>query len=141
MNLIKYDNKCVRIICIDGKTYEGNCQYNSKDYCLHEFGRNEESLDIFHFMFYKKDIKKITIIDKFTEKYGEIEKATCKDMDLLEQALDSDEDDIHVYRLLLCLEDNKITPEIVKMLNQLIKYSENKKIVNKASEIIQKGKK
>ena len=73
MTLKKYDNKLVQIDCIDGKIYEGICSYNSKDYTFHEYGRNEDSIQIFHFLFYKDDIIKINIIDKFTNEYGEIE--------------------------------------------------------------------
>ena len=57
INLKKYDNKLVRIKCNDGKIYEGNCIYNSSDYTFHEFGRDEESLEIFHFLFYKDNIE------------------------------------------------------------------------------------
>ena len=136
MNIKKYDGKCVQITDkYNNKVYEGLCQYNSHDYTFHEYGKDEDSLEIFHFLFYKSDIKKIKIIDRFTEKYGEIEKETAMDMDMLEQALD-DEDDIHVYRLLLCLEDIGINKEVKKLLNNLIKYNKDEKIINKAKELI-----
>ena len=76
--LKKYDNKLVQIKCIDGKIYEGVSTYNSQDYTFHEYGKDEESLEIFHFLFYKNDIKKINIIDKFSEPFGEIEISTVK---------------------------------------------------------------
>ena len=135
MNLIKYDNKCIQIECIDGKTYEGICSHNSKDYNYHEYGRDEESLVIFHFLFYKDDIKKISIIDKFTNDFGEIEIETAKDPSLLEQALE-DEEDVHVYRLLCYLETIDLSNRIINLLKGLIKYNENDKIVQKAKELI-----
>ena len=46
MKLNKFDNKKVKIECIDGNTYEGLCSYNSLDYNFHEFGRDEECLQI-----------------------------------------------------------------------------------------------
>ena len=139
MTLKKYDNKLVQIDCIDGKIYEGICSYNSKDYTFHEYGRNEDSIQIFHFLFYKDDIIKINIIDKFTNEYGEIEIETAKDIDLLEQAIE-DEDDIHVYRLLCYLDTIKICDKCIELLKKVIKYNENEKVVKKAKEIISKRK-
>ena len=46
MKLKKYDNKCVRILDIFGNEYEGNCVYNDREYNYHEFGRDEECLQI-----------------------------------------------------------------------------------------------
>ena len=139
MNLKKYDNKLVQITCTDSKVYEGICSYNNKDYCFHEFGRSEESLEIFHFLFYKCDITKIKLINKFSEPFGEIEKETCEDIDLLEQALDFDEDDIHVYRVLCYLETIEIDDEIIKLLKKLAKENYNKEIITKAKELIKRG--
>lgn len=141
INLKKYDNKLVRIKCNDGKIYEGNCIYNSSDYTFHEFGRDEESLEIFHFLFYKDNIEKIDIIDNFTELFGEIEIETANDIDLLEQALDFDEDDRHVYRILCYLNTIEINDEIKGLLEKLIKYNQDKKIINKANELINKKNK
>ena len=141
MKLKKYDNKLVRIICIDGKIYEGIATYNSRDYSLHEFGKDEESIEIFHFLFYKDDIKKVCVIDKFSEPFGEIEISTANDIDLLEQALDIDEDDIHVYRLLTYLESIKLNSKIIGLLENIIKYSRNEEIVNKTKEILKRKEK
>ena len=138
MNLKKYDNKLVRIECVDGKKYEGLCSYNSVDYTFHEYGKNEDSIEIFHFLFYKEDIKKISIIDKFSKEYSDIEIETANDIDSLSQALDIDEDDIHVYRLLCYLNTKDLNKDIIKQLNNLVKYSDNKKIIKKAKEIIKK---
>lgn len=139
MNLKKYDGKFVQIISKhDNKIYEGICEYNSRDYSFHEFGRDEENLEIFHFLFYKCDIEKIKEIDNFTGKYSEIEKETISDIDLLEQGLE-DEDDIQVYRLLLCLDDIKLNGKIIKLLDNLIKNNKDEKIINKAKELIRKG--
>ena len=139
MNLKKYDQKYVKIECIDGKIYEGFSTYNSLEYTFHEYGKNEESLEIFHFLFYKKDIKKIAIIDKFSKPFGEIENETASDIDLLEQALDFDEDTVHVYRLLCYLETIEINDEIKYLLKNLIKYNTNEKIINKVNKILNKG--
>ena len=63
MNLKKYDDKCVQIKCVDGKTYEGICFYNSRDYCFHEFGRDEDCLQIMYTLFYQGDIEKIRSLE------------------------------------------------------------------------------
>ncbi len=147
MKLSKYDNKCVKITCVDGKIYEGICQYNSHDYCYHEFGKDEEALEILHLLFYNSDIIKIRSIEnhhgpygKFSEPFGEVEIVTANDFDLLEQALDIDENEEHIYRILLCLENMKINDDIVKLLNNLVKYNYDDKIINKAKELIEKSK-
>lgn len=142
MNLKKYDNKCVRIKCIDGKIYEGICSYDFRDYCFHEYGKDEEALEILHFLFYKSDIEKIESLEnvngpfgRFSEPFGEIEKETVKDFDLLEQALD-DEENEHIYRILLCLEKNELNEKIIDLLRKLIKYNDDDIINKKAHEII-----
>ena len=140
MNLKKYDNKLVQIKCIDGKIYEGISSYNSPDYTFHEYGKDEDSLEIFHFLFYKNDIKMIKKINTFSEPFGEIEISTAKDINLLEQALDIDEDDIHVYRLLNYLETIEIDDKLICLLEKYIKYSKDKKIIEKVKKIIKKRK-
>ena len=57
--LKKYDNKKVRILCIDGNTYEGLCEYNSRDYDYHEFGRDEESLQLMVYLFLATDYESL----------------------------------------------------------------------------------
>lgn len=148
MNLKKYDRKHIQIIDNDGTVYEGIGNYNDCEYCYHEYGRNEECLDIFSFLFYKSDIKKIISLDnnntlygKFNEPYGEIEKIIAKEgTNWIEDALESEEDE-HVYRLLLCIEDNGVNNEIINLLKKLIKYNENEKIIKKAKEMIERSNK
>ena len=99
MNLKKYDNKCVQITYVDGKTYEGMCQYNCNEYCFHEFGVDEECLEMLCTLFYKSGIKKIVSLEKhhgpygkFTEKYGELEKSIIESgNDMIEEAFESEE--------------------------------------------------
>ena len=108
MDLKKYDNKCVRIIDLDNKVFEGNCYYNDKEYNNHEYGRNEDSLQILNIMFYESDIKDIKEIKTFSNKeYGSLEELIIEDSDLdfIEDALDCD-DQIHRDRLILCIKDN-----------------------------------
>ncbi len=53
MNLHDYDDRCVRIIDNNSDIFDGICIYNNAEYDEHEFGRNEESLQICNFLFYK----------------------------------------------------------------------------------------
>ena len=53
MNLKKYDDKLVRITDKFNDVFEGICMYNDKDYTEHEFGINEESLQMPSMLFYK----------------------------------------------------------------------------------------
>ena len=70
MNLIKYDNKCIRLVDGLGNVYEGIARYDSRDYNFHEYGKDEESIQMSHTIFFKFVIKKIEIIDSFSDKYG-----------------------------------------------------------------------
>ncbi len=138
MTLRKYDNKLIQIIDKQGEVYEGICDYSSKDYCFHEYGKNEECLEIFNFLFFKENIKEIKCIDKFTEKYGTIEKLVVEDgIDSIDDAFESEMDD-HIYRILLCIEDRGVSSNIVKLLKKLIRYNESKKIIDKAKELIER---
>lgn len=56
MRLSELDDKTVRIITIDGKIFEGECTYDSAEYCEMEYGRDEEALRIDHYVFYAGDI-------------------------------------------------------------------------------------
>ncbi len=59
MNLKKYDGKTVRLTTRDGEIFDGECGFSSAEYCLHEYGREEDALEIDGFLFYKSQIQKI----------------------------------------------------------------------------------
>lgn len=60
----EYDNRPVRITTVDEKIYEGICTHNSCDYCFHEFGRDEESLEIDDYLFFADEIRNIELIQE-----------------------------------------------------------------------------
>ena len=148
MNLKKYDGKCIKLEDIFGNIYEGNSTYNSEEYNECEYGNAEESLNMFPIMFYKSIIKKIESLEnhrgpfgKFSAKYGELEKSIVESgVDLIEEALDC-EDNISIYRLLLYLEENPVSfsyqekEQLIKQLNVLIKYNNDKNIIENAKKI------
>ena len=153
MSLKKYDNKCVRIITKYGETFEGNCIYNDKEYNECEYNRDEESLVILSFMFFKSDIKKVENLEKvkgpyghFSSSYGLLEELIIEDgIESIEDALFS-EDDEHIYRILICLNkylnpdndfklDNR--KEVLKTLRELINYNTSDKIQEEANKLLE----
>ena len=142
MNLSKFDDKKVKVETIYGDTFEGISYSYSIDYNEHEYGVSEESIHMSHIMIYKSQIKSIEEIKEFSNDYGELEEAVVEDgVDIIDEVFESD-DDISIYRLLLCIKDKildyKKNDELIKLLDYLIKYNDNKKIISKANEIKEK---
>lgn len=140
MNLKKYDNKKVRFTDSENNTIEGISYYYTKEIAKCMYGINSECLKITCFLFRKEKIKDISIIDEFSAPYGKIEKWAVEDgMDLVDEVLYSEEDE-HVYRLLLCLEDkiNSINyqKELYDKLLSFSKYNEDKKIAKELEKLL-----
>ena len=108
MNLKKYDNKCVRIIDTDDNIFEGNCIFNSREYNEHEYGMNEDSLQILNISFYKSYIKSIEILKELRkDEYTMLEELIVdSDKDFLDDALDMC-NEIEKERLMLCINNKK----------------------------------
>ena len=150
MNLKKYDEKCVRITCDDGNVFEGISLYSDSEYNECEYNRKDESLDIENFKFYKSYIKKVENLEnhngpygKFTDKYGTLEKMNVEDgIDTIVDILFGEEDE-HIYRMLICLEDyfnNNYDLDYKKLkihLEKLLKYYTNPKIIEEAKKLIE----
>ena len=106
MDLKKYDGLCVRIIDLNGDTFDGICRYHT-----FEHGRCEESLQILGFFFYKSNIKEIESLEgrkgpygKFLDPYGKIEEMAVQEgFGSILDVLFGDEKE-HVYRMLHCLD-------------------------------------
>ncbi len=132
MNLRKYDDKCVKIIDIFGREYEGNCVFNNKGYNYHEFGKNQDSLQILYFMFYKDIIKKIIVLDKgFVDDYGLLEEEIILDgVDYVKDSFDY-EDDEHICRLIKYIKDHKDIKnrdEMIEKVKEHLKYNDNEDV-------------
>ena len=108
MNLKKYNEKYVRITDKNGDAFEGYSIFNDKEYNEHEYGRNEDSLQILNIIFYKSFIKKIEVLDSLSNKeYGNLEELIIESgIDFIEDSLDYGEE-IHNERILLCVKDHK----------------------------------
>lgn len=145
MKLKKYDGKCVRIVDVFDDVFEGYCTYNSSEYNEHEYGREDDSLQILNIVFYEDIIKSIKIIDGFTTSYSKLEEAIAEDIDCIEDVLllGEDSDDEHIYRLLVYLKDyinnNKLSNSFYEKLNNyLVKYLKyNNKLSNEVTELIE----
>ena len=140
MNLKKYDNKKVRFIDAENNIIEGICEYYTKEMTEAMYGIDSECLKITCFLFRKNEIKDITVINEFSEHYGRLEEMALEDgMDLVDEILYSEEDE-HVYRLLLCLEDKldsiNYQKELIKELISFFKYNENKKIAKELEKLM-----
>lgn len=114
MDLRKYDGKRVQITMPDGMKFEGISDYCSDEYCESEYGRAEDALQVVNFLFCRSDIWAIRDLeehpgpyDGFTAPFGRIEEWNVRDgIDAIRDHLTCEED-IHVLRMLRCLEDRK----------------------------------
>lgn len=136
--LEKFDNKMIRLETIYGDTFEGIGSYYGKEYNEHEYGVDEDSIVMSHIMTYESQIKSIEEIESFSSNYGKLEEIVIEDgIDIIDEVIESD-DDISIYRLLLCIEDNINNfnkDELIKELDYLTKYNKNKKIIDKVIDI------
>ncbi len=138
MYLKKYDNQYVRIIDNNDDLYEGVAHYNSRDYNLHEFDKDEEGLELLNCLFVISDIKSIRKIHKLSGYYGKIEEMIVEDgLSFIEDVMDSFEND-HIYRLLLCLESKffeiSYRKELIEFLSKV--NIEDEKIQSEIKKLI-----
>ena len=156
MDILQYDSKHVRITIFDGSVYEGIVMHNSAEYDEHEFGRDEEGLQMPALLIYKDDIQSVESLEdredgpwgKFTEPFGRLEEESLFDPDgdpvLACEILDCEEPE-HVIRMLrcigyyLCPENAKEIPgkdKIIEQLRGLVKYSDDPMIADFAAKLI-----
>ena len=64
MELSGFDDKRVRITTDSGETFDGVCLYDCAEYCLHEFGREEDALEIDGWLFYASEIQSVTALSE-----------------------------------------------------------------------------
>lgn len=60
--LKKYDNTLVRIICDNGDTFTGPCEWSPAEYGLSEYGREEENLRIGDTVIFADQIRDIELL-------------------------------------------------------------------------------
>ena len=144
MKLREFDNKRVRITCKNGEVFEGVCEYNDAEYCEIELGRNEESLEIMNFLFYKSEIKNVESLERFSESYGAIEEYYTQDgIEELRDVL-LDEDKENILRLIRCVEDKlkkadyPYRDKAIEALSDAAEYSNDEEIKAEAKRILDK---
>ncbi len=147
MNIRDFDNKCIRITDVSGDVYEGIASYFNSEYVFHEYGCDQEALCLTPVLFYKDDISSVVSLEgtngpfgHYSEKYGLLER-TCLDggTDLIGEVFDSDEDD-RILRLLYCMSDSfqSLTDGVVPMLETLVKYNKDDRVVNEAKSLLER---
>lgn len=154
MDLSLFDGKCVRITDTSGDAYDGICSYNSDEYDYHEFGRDEDGLQIEFFLFYRSDISSVESLEdhegpygRFLDPYGKLEETAVEDgFDIIEDVLFSEENE-HVVRMLNCL-DKYLDPnygcelpcrkEVLDALGELLRVNNDKEIQEKAKRLLDK---
>ena len=156
MDLWQFNDKCVRLTCLDGAVYEGIVSHNSADYNEHEFGRYEEGLQMPGTLFYAGDIASVESLEdredgpwgKYSEPFGRLEEESLFDVDgdpvLACEILDC-EDPEHVIRMMRCIgyylnpDKGRTIPgkeKIIDQLKVLVKYSDDPEIVDFAAKLI-----
>lgn len=145
--LRRFDGKTVSLTAIDGNIFEGICEYNSRDYNYHEFGYDEDGLQMVNFLFINSNIVKIKSLEDvegpyghFSAPYGTLEEMNLTDdIDLLEDWYDEG-DDIEVFRMLNCLEDHLVRNdrkrEIIDVLRKLHKVNASPAVKARIADIL-----
>ncbi|MBR0462608.1 MAG: hypothetical protein IJJ00_07845 [Erysipelotrichaceae bacterium] len=145
LDLKKFDEEYVRLICTDGEVYEGLAGYNGEEFNELEFGRAEDGLKISYFLFYRGDIEDIKIVDEFANPYGKIEEEAVRDGFVIVEDILFDDDDVAAYRLLSCLRkyldpDNeeklKYEDDLLKALVRFRDFTKDEKARKLTEEIL-----
>ena len=63
MDLSAFDGKTVRLTDERGDVFEGEAVYDSEEYCEHEYGWAEESLNIDHWLFRRSEIVSLEVLE------------------------------------------------------------------------------
>ncbi|MBR3538822.1 MAG: DUF1653 domain-containing protein [Eubacterium sp.] len=62
-----YDQKLIRLTDDQGNTFSGVADVLPAEYCLHEYGREEEAISLGDFLIYRSQIKKVDILPTYEE--------------------------------------------------------------------------
>ena len=63
MDLSAFDGKTVRLTDARGDVFEGEAVHDSEEYCAHEYGWAEESLNIDHWLFRRSEIVSLELLE------------------------------------------------------------------------------
>lgn len=62
-DLQNMDGQYVRLTHCDGLVFEGRCEVEGAEYCLHEYGREEDAIEIDGWLFYGSDIRSVEAVE------------------------------------------------------------------------------
>ena len=62
-DLKQLDGRWIRLTHFDGLLFEGLCRLDDEEYCLHEYGRAEDALNIDNWLFYFSDIQRAEAVE------------------------------------------------------------------------------
>ena len=103
---VENPEETLQTIVDNDNVFEGNCIFNSKEYNEHEYGMNEDSLQILNISFYKSYIKSVEILKELrNDEYSMLEELIVdSDKDFLDDALEMC-DEVEKERLMLYIKD------------------------------------
>lgn len=62
-DLRQLDGQWVRVTDREGLAFEGQCELDDAEYCLHEYGREEDALNIDGWLFFASDIECASVVE------------------------------------------------------------------------------
>ena len=102
MKLEKYDDKLVSFKDSEGYTIEGIPIHYCHEYCFHEYGVDEDCLEILSYVFYESQIEDIKIIDKYSSDHSHLEELVSElDYDEIIDVLENEKSDYDSYKRLI----------------------------------------
>ena len=143
MNLRSLENKLVKLTDSHNNVFEGIATYNDANYNKSEFGREEESIQILYYNFYKNHIYQIEEIKEYSAPYGFLEEMILQDgMSFIEDLFEDQEEEV-LLRLLNCMEQNIKTisykNQLMDFLKKELKKTDNQKIQKAIQRVLTKG--
>jgi predicted GNAT family N-acyltransferase len=62
IDLVNCDGKMVQVMDSSGRIFTGIAEEQSNDYCLHEYGRDEEAVEVCNYTIFVSDMKEIRFL-------------------------------------------------------------------------------
>ena len=62
-NIQTLNGQWVRVVDRDGLVFEGRCEVEGAEYCLHEYGREEDAIGIDGWLFFLSDIRSVEAVE------------------------------------------------------------------------------
>ena len=145
MDLKQFDGKRILLTDREDRKYEGIGEWQSAEYCEHEYGVFEECLNLCCFVFYSSNISDVKRIEEYTGPYGNLEKEAAETgIELIEEFLLCEEEE-YVLRMMAFLKtvmyaENRNKPrwynDTAAILRQLRDTVPSERIMLEAGEML-----